>query len=96
MQIHSNLNSMILLEKKLEKSAAALAKLNLNNEESSTRQETNIKQQYQSHTSDKSQDDKDLKDEIINQTEMPLVYSVNATGVSVQNSIHLTTLDIKV
>ena len=95
MQIHSNLNSMILLEKKLEKSAAALAKLNLDNEESNTRQETNIEQQYQSHTSDKGQQDTDLTDEIINQIEMPLVYSVNATGISVQNSIHQITLDIK-
>ena len=95
MQIHSNLNSMILLEKKLEKSAAALAKLNIGNEGSSTNQETNIEQQYQSHTSDKNEKDKDSADQIIDQIEMPLVYSVNATGVSVQNSVQQTTLDIK-
>ncbi len=94
MQVNSNLSAMMQLEKKLEQSANALAKLNLNNEESNnTKQQKNIKQQTTQHEETKKETN--LTDEIVSQVEIPLAYSVNANVISVQNAAHKTILDIK-
>ena len=94
MQVNSNLNAMLQLEKKLEQSVNALAKLNLNNEESNnTKQQKNVKHQIIEHKDTK--EDTNLTDEIVSQVEIPLAYSVNANVISVQNAVHKTILDIK-
>ncbi|MEA3384661.1 MAG: hypothetical protein U9Q20_08360 [Campylobacterota bacterium] len=93
MQVHSNLNAMMQLEKKLEQSANALAKLNTNTDDSSTKQQKNVKQQYPQQEDPKK--DTNLTKEIVSQIEIPLSYGVNGDVISVQNSLHETLLDIK-
>ncbi|MEA2050494.1 MAG: hypothetical protein U9O56_07175 [Campylobacterota bacterium] len=94
MQVNSNINAMIQLEKKLEQSTNALAKMNTNSGEPNTKQQKDIKQQFHQSTDD-GQKDQDLSKEIISNMEMPLAYGVNGNVVSVQNAVHQTTLDIK-
>ncbi|MEA3354099.1 MAG: hypothetical protein U9Q33_09820 [Campylobacterota bacterium] len=97
MQVNSNISSMLQLEKKLEQSASALSKLNLNSEDSSAKQQKNVR-----HNSSHSQDDnnKESNEKQQNpyaQQQTALAYSVNSGNVvSVQNSIQHTTIDIKV
>ena len=95
MQINSNLNAMMQLEKKLEQSANALAKMNMNSEDSSTKQQKNVRQQHTSTREEVANKDVDLTQEIVTQNELALVYGVNGNVISVQNAAHQTTLDIK-
>ena len=96
MQLNNNLNSLIQLEKKLEERTQALAKLNQNGNEASTKQQKNIKQDVSSNEKDKSNlNDTDPNEETVEQVEIPIAYSVNANVVSVQKSAHQTILDIK-
>ena len=94
MQINSNLNAMMQLEKKLEQSANALAKMNLNSEDSSTKQQKNVRQQHPS-SQEETKKETDLTQEIVTQNELALAYGVNGNVISVQNAAHQTTLDIK-
>ena len=95
MQINSNLNAMMQLEKKLEQSANALAKMNMNSEDSSTKQQKNVRQQHTTTREEVTSKDADLTQEIVTQNELALVYGVNGNVISVQNAAHQTTLDIK-
>ena len=93
MQINSNINSMIQLEKKLEESASALAKLNISNDQTGDKHDNSftkkepIIQEEPSNTT--------ITDEVVKQIEIPIAYSVNANVISVQNTLHQTVLDIK-
>lgn len=93
MQVNNNnLNSMIQLEKKLEESANALAKLNLNNEELDNKNKNNLASAEKNETELK---DTDIVQEMIKQIEIPLAYNANAEVISTQNSVARTLLDIK-
>ena len=94
MQVNSNLNAMMQLEKKLEQSANALAKMNLNSEDSSTKQQKNIRQQHTS-SQEETKKDTEMAQEMTSQVEIPLAYGVSGNVISVQNAAHQTTLDIK-
>ncbi|MEA3553198.1 MAG: flagellar basal body rod C-terminal domain-containing protein [Campylobacterota bacterium] len=93
MQINNNLNSMIQLEKKLEESASALAKLNSSNSETSERQDSDFSKKEQNVENEIS--NVNMVDEMVKQIEIPIAYSVNANVISVQNALHQTVLDIK-
>ena len=96
MQVNNNnLNTMMQLEERLEKSAKALSKLNLNNEETSDKKQKDIaKDGY--HNTNEQINEPDIAKEIIKQIEIPIAYTANAEVISVQNSMHETLLDIKV
>ena len=94
MNINSNLNSMIQLEKQLEESTEALARLNTGNNQTSTDQHKQLNQNNVNDDDTKSKD-VDLAQEMIKQIQMPIAYSVNANVISVQNSMQQTVLDIK-
>ncbi|MEA3498124.1 MAG: hypothetical protein U9R16_03595 [Campylobacterota bacterium] len=93
MQVNNSLNSMLQLEKKLEKSANELAKLN------NTTSEDEKKHQYNSNKKELAQAndsvDKNVEDESVQQREIPIAYSVNSNGISVQNTAQQTILDIR-
>ena len=93
MQINNNLNSMIQLEKQLEESATALAKLNSSNGETSEKQDDNFTKKEQTIENELS--NVNMVDEMVKQIEIPIAYSVNANVISVQNALHQTVLDIK-
>ena len=93
MQINNNLNSMIQLEKQLEESANALAKLNSSNSETNEKQDNNFTKKEPSVPNELS--NVNLVDEMVKQIEIPIAYSVNANVISVQNALHQTVLDIK-
>jgi flagellar basal body rod protein FlgC len=92
MQINNNINSMMQLEKKLEKSADELSKLGLNNDQL----EQNSNEQLAQQESDKAQvAQTNITQEMVNQIQIPLAYTANAEVISTQNSIAQTVLDIK-
>lgn len=93
MQINNNLNSMIQLEKQLEESASALARLNSSNNETSEKQDNNFTKKEQTVKNELS--NVNMVDEMVKQIEIPIAYSVNANVISVQNALHQTVLDIK-
>jgi flagellar hook protein FlgE len=95
MQVNNtNLNAMMQLEERLEKSANALAKLNLDNGETKHEEQKELKQ---SHVILNNEEKKvDIVQELVKQVEMPIAYTANAEVISVKNSIHKTLLDIKV
>ena len=93
MQVNNNLNSMIQLEKKLEESTAALAKLNSSSSQTGERHDNNFKKNEKTVKNELSS--VNITDEIVKQIELPIAYSVNANVISVQNAIHDTILDIK-
>lgn len=93
MQINNNLNSMIQLEKQLEESASALARLNSSNNETSEKQDNNFTKKEQTIKNELS--NVNMVDEMVKQIEIPIAYSVNANVISVQNALHQTVLDIK-
>lgn len=96
MQVNSNnLNTMMQLEERLEKSAKALSKLNLNNEETSDNKQKDISKDGH-HNSNEQINEPDIVKEMIKQIEIPIAYTANAEVISVQNSMHETLLDIKV
>jgi len=92
MQVNNNLNSMIQLEKRLEESANALAKLNKNNNENNSE---NKKQLSSEEKPNNNLRDTDIVQEIVQQIEIPIAYNANAEVISTQNSISRTLLDIK-
>ena len=93
MQINNNLNSMIQLEKQLEESATALAKLSSSSGETSEKQDNNFTKKEQTVKNELS--NVNMVDEMVKQIEIPIAYSVNANVISVQNALHQTVLDIK-
>jgi len=94
MQVNNNnLNAMMQMEKKLEQSANALAKLNLNNEEAKQNQQKNL--QKETTPNQEVSNEVDITQEIVKQIEIPIAYTANAEVISVQNSISKTLLDIK-
>ena len=94
MQLNNNLNTMMQLEERLEKSAKALSKLNLNNEETKHQEQKEIKQSQ--NVLQEKENKIDISQELIQQIEIPIAYTANAEVISIQNSIHKTLLDIKV
>ena len=92
MQVNNNLNSIIQLEKRLEESANALAKLNKNNNENNSE---NKKQLSSEEKPNNNLRDTDIVQEIVQQIEIPIAYNANAEVISTQNSISRTLLDIK-
>ena len=94
MQVNNNINAMMQLEERLEKSASALNKLNLNNEETKHQEKKEIKQSLS--IEEEKENKIDIAQELIQQIEIPIAYTANAEVISVQNSIHKTLLDIKV
>ena len=93
MQINSNLNSMIQLEKKLEESASALSKLGTSDSDTSKQQEKDFtnKESSQNHETNNI----NIAEEMVQQIQIPIAYSVNANVISVQNATQETLLDIK-
>ncbi|MGB5866536.1 MAG: flagellar basal body rod C-terminal domain-containing protein [Arcobacteraceae bacterium] len=90
MQVNNNINSMMQLEKRLEKSASELSKLNLNNENASEN-----KKQLPSDTNVENKEDVNLVQEMVEQIVIPIAYNANAEVISTQSSMHKTLLDIK-
>ncbi len=93
MQINNNLNSMLQLEKKLEQSASALSKLNLDNEQTEQKDQKNL-QSNVTNQEDTTQDI-DIAKEMLKQIEIPIAYTANAEVISTQSSVHRTLIDIK-
>jgi len=93
MQVNNNLNSMIQLEKKLEKSANALSKLNLDSEQTQEKSQKNLGQK--SVSQDKGTQEPDIAKEMIKQIEIPIAYTANAEVISTQDAVHKTIIDIK-
>lgn len=93
MQINNNLNSMLQLEKKLEQSASALSKLNLDNEQTEQKDQKNL-QSNVTNQEDTTQDI-DIAKEMVKQIEIPIAYTANAEVISTQSSVHRTLIDIK-
>lgn len=96
MQVNSNINSLIQLEKKLEESTNKLAKLTQNGGHASQNEQSELKQNTTPNKHVPEQNEVNLTEEIIEQqVEIPIAYSVNANVVSVQNTTQQTVLDIK-
>jgi len=91
---NNNLNAMMQLEERLEKSAQALAKLNLNNEETNQKENKDVKKDIKSNIEQPKETN--ITQEIVKQIEIPIAYTANAEVISVQQNIHDTLLDIKV
>ncbi len=93
MKVDNNLNSMIQLNNKLEKSANELAKLNNSgNQQTLPKEKQNTKQTNSKEESDT--DDSDIVKEPLKQSEIPIAYTANAEVISTQNSETKTFLDI--
>jgi hypothetical protein len=93
MQVNNNLNSMLQIEKRLEQSASALSKLNLNNEQTDQKSQKSI--DTNSNTQEDIAQETDMVQEMVNQIEIPIAYTANAQIISTQNSINRTIIDIK-
>ena len=93
MQINNNLNSMLQLEKKLEQSASALSKLNLDNEQTEQKNQKNLQSNVTNQ--EETTQDIDIAKEMVKQIEIPIAYTANAEVISTQSSIHRTVIDIK-
>jgi flagellar hook protein FlgE len=93
MQVSNNINSMLTLEQRLEKSASALSKLASNNTE--TNQKDNKEEALNSENKQKKIEDVDLVKEMVSQIEIPIAYTANAEVISTQSSMNKTLLDIK-
>lgn len=94
MQVDSSINSLLNLEKKLEESTKKLAKLTSNDGNTSTKyKQTQTNQDSSDNANSK---ESDLTKEMVEQIQIPIAYSVNAKGISVQNAIAQTIIDIKV
>ena len=92
MQVDSNLNSLMQLEKKLEQSTKELAKLNKNDTQSSN-QEKNIKKDTKQQEEHRSNGQEPAK--IKSGQTIPIAYSIDQNGISVQNMENQTVIDIK-
>jgi hypothetical protein len=85
---------MIQLEKKLEESASALSKLTTTNDTSGEHQQKDFtKKEHQKHDNFKNAN---IVDNVVQQIQIPIAYSVNANVISVQNAATETLLDIVV
>lgn len=82
MQINTNVNTMIKLEKNLDDNASDLSKKSFNRQKKEELKENNV-------------DSNDITTNIIEQNQIALTYSVNGSAISVQNSVQDTILDIK-
>jgi len=86
MQVNNNnLNAMMQLEEKLEKSAQALAKLNLNNEETTDKKQKDINQHLDTKHI-KPNNETDIAKEMVKQIEIPIAYTANAEVISMRGS----------
>ena len=94
MQVNNNINSMVQLEKRLEESASALLKLNTTNSETDENNNQNLDKKPSAQLHDLEQ--VNITEEIVQQIQIPIAYSVNANVISVQNATQKTILDIKV
>lgn len=88
MQINSNLNTMVHLEKRLDTSANAVAQSGI--DQSSVQQAQSINENQKS-----TDQNIDLAHEMVEQIEIPIAYTANAEVISVQNDIDKTIIDIK-
>jgi len=93
MQIHNNINSMIQLEKRLEKSANELSKLSLNSDQTEQKNQKNLQQNIPPQ--EDNNNDIDITKELVKQIEIPIAYNANAQIISTQDSVHRTIIDIK-
>jgi flagellar hook protein FlgE len=94
MQVNNNINSMMQLEKRLEKSADELTKLGLDNEQLEENSNKEFSQNdLQESTTSKS--DVNVSQELTKQVQIPLTYTANAGVISTQNSAQQSILDIK-
>ena len=93
MQLNSNLNSMLQLEKQLEKNANELAKLNNSTSENEKKQQNSSNKNITAKTDELN--DKSIENNNIKPTQIPIAYSVGVNGISIQNSAQQTVLDIR-
>ncbi len=93
MQVNNNINSMIQLEKKLEQSASALSKLNLDNEQTEKKNQKDLNGNLSNQP--EKQMETDIAKEMVQQIEIPIAYTANAEVISTQSSVHKTLIDIK-
>ena len=84
MQVNSNINAMVQLEKRLEESANELAKLNQNPEI------------QVNDTLNQPLEKVDLVHEMVEQIAIPLSYNANAEVFTTQDAMYRTVLDITV
>jgi len=94
MQVNNNINSMLKLEERLEKSASSLSKLASNHAE--TNEKKNNEETLKPESEQNKIEDVNLVEEMVTQIEIPIAYTANAEVISTQNSMHKTLLDIKV
>jgi len=93
MQVNNNINSMIQLEKRLEQSASALSKLNLDNEQTEKKNQKDLNGNLSNQP--EKQIETDIAKEMVQQIEIPIAYTANAEVISTQSSVHKTLIDIK-
>jgi flagellar basal body rod protein FlgC len=93
MQINNNVNSMLQLEKRLEQSASALSKLNLDNEQTEQKSQKDVDNNPLSQ--EDNEQETDMIQEMVKQIEIPIAYTANAQIISTQNSVNRTIIDIK-
>lgn len=93
MQINNNLNSMAQLEKRLEQSADALSKLNLQKEQTEQKNQKGLGKNASNHET--SLPETDMTQEMVKQIEIPIAYNANAQVISTQSSMYRTIIDIK-
>lgn len=98
MQVSSNINSLLQLEKKLEESTKKLANLNKldSNGTNTSDHKSRSKNSVEILENQDIQDESDNIEDIVEKTPMPLAYSFDSKVVSVYNSAAKTVLDIKV
>jgi len=98
MQVSSNINSLLQLEKKLEESTKKLANLNnLDSDGTNTNEQKSTNKNSVEILEKKDiKDDSDNIEDVLDKTPMPLAYSFDSNVVSVYNSAAKTILDIKV
>lgn len=99
MQVSSNINSLLQLEKKLEESTKKLANLNnLDSDGANTNERKSASKSSVEILEEKSLDDNtnlDKEEDVLDKSPMPLAYSVDSNKVSIYNSAAQTVLDIK-
>ena len=99
MQITSNsLNSLVELEKKVNKTAQNLTKLTQKGgSETNHSQENDLKQQLSTKPEVDNMDEPSITEELIEeQVQIPIAYTANAKVISVDADTTRTILDIKV
>lgn len=84
---------MAQLEKRLEQSADALSKLNLQKEQTEQKNQKGLGKNASNHET--SLPETDMTQEMVKQIEIPIAYNANAQVISTQSSMHRTIIDIK-